>query len=145
MKKKTKICPSCESVNPTSKRKCLICGFKLPSLTKKKATFSKEKRLFKKNMLQGQDKEPMVNNTVVKKVFEEFAGNEEFLSLVKKPFNLKNLLYFRTANGRKYLKVKLSEFNRPEEAKKEIVSLDKRVGDDIVVRKPITLRNFLNG
>jgi hypothetical protein len=77
-----------------------------------------------------------------KQIFEEWPV--DFLNKVKPPFEMNSIGWFITKEGKKYLKLKLMEFNyKPESA--EIIKGYEKVGEDWngeFTRK--SLRKFLS-
>lgn len=117
----------------------------MPAKTKK-ATFFKEKRDFISRMLNGS--KPLnysLDMVAAKKVFDQFDNDIDFLSKVKPPFKMNgSIKYFITAEGMKYLKKKYKEFNFKVPEHEIPLDLGEKAGEDIEVKKQITIRNFLS-
>lgn len=79
------------------------------------------------------------------KVFKAFDNDVDFLSKVKPPFKLDgSIKYFLSKDGRDYLVKKHREFHyRPKNIQK-MVDQEEKSGEDAVVNKKKTLRNFLD-
>ena len=79
------------------------------------------------------------------KVFKEFDNDVDFLSKVKPPFKLdSSIKYFLTKEGMEYLKKKKLEFYYKPKNYEKIVDHQKKIGEDRVIEKRKTLRDFLD-
>lgn len=82
--------------------------------------------------------------SIAKKVFAEYEGHEDFLSKVKPPFKMEgSIKYLISPDGKKYLKKKYQEFYFEVPDREKAVDLGVKFGDDIVEKKPRTIREFL--
>lgn len=141
-----KSCPKCDLLCAASTKLC-SCGHvfqKAPS--KKKPSFFKERKDFIKRMLDGgQSSDYKLDIMTATKVFKAFGNDIDFLSKVKPPFKLDgSIKYFLSKDGRDYLLKKHREFHyRPKNVQK-MVDQEEKSGEDVVVNKKKTLRNFLD-
>ena len=79
------------------------------------------------------------------KIFAAFKNDLDFLTKVKPPSWVKSSIsYFLSQEGKAFLDLKYKEFYFKIETPEKFVDLGEKVGDDIVVSKPLTIRNFLN-
>lgn len=144
-----KICPSCNSEVGVRVSECKKCGhrFTLNRAKKKAKPFFKERKDFIKRMLGGEKSDDMsLDMMVVTQIFQSFDNNVEFLSKVKPPFKFKgNIIYLRSSAGKEYLRKKFLEFQYNPKNSEIFVDENKKRGEDIVVKKNQTIREFLNG
>jgi hypothetical protein len=112
----------------------------------KPPSYHKEKLAFIHRILGGSFSSPkMTERVVAKKIFERYKNDLDFLSKVSAPSWLKDsMLWFLTEDGLKYLDLKYKEFYFKIEEPPKIVDFHHKVGDDILEKKPLTVRDFLN-
>ena len=112
----------------------------------KPPTFFKEKKEFISRMLSGGKPDNYaLDMMTVKRIFAAYKGEEEFLTKVKPPFKMTgSIKYLLTADGKKYLKKKYNEFKFEIPEHEIPVDLGIKAGDDIVLQKPKTIRDFLS-
>lgn len=148
MPKGKKQCPNCNSLLAIRALLC-TCGFSLEKgKAKKKETkpFFAERKDFIKRMLDGGKSHDMkLDMITATRIFATFDNNVDFLGKVKPPFKLDgSIRYFLTADGKEYLRKKKLEFDYKPKNTEKIIDHFEKIGDDIVIPKPRTLRNFLN-
>lgn len=108
-----------------------------------KPTFFKERKSFISRMIKSGTKIHYgKEQKFAKQIFDEWPI--DFLNKVKPPFEMNSLCWFITKDGKKYLKLKLLEFNyKPERA--EIIEGAEKIGEDWNGQtKRKSLRNFLS-
>lgn len=142
-----KSCPQCSSSCSVRAASC-SCGhvFEKKSTLKKKPTFFQERKDFIKRMLNGHKSlDYKLDMMTATKVFKEFDNDVDFLSKVKPPFKLdSSIKYFLTKDGMEYLKKKKLEFYYKPKNYEKIVDHQKKIGEDRVIEKRKTLRDFLD-
>jgi len=156
MPKGKKKCPECQAIVGAAKKTC-SCGFTFSANKKnerilelfgiKKApTFAECKRSFLKRMLGNQKPSSYaLEMSVVKKIFEGFNNDLDFLSKVKPPFQFKNSIkYFLTKEGKEYLLRKYREFYYKPPEKDKFVDNRVKSGEDILSKNIKTLKEFLD-
>tara|TARA_B100000963_G_scaffold67137_2_gene55273 strand:+ start:57508 stop:58002 length:495 start_codon:yes stop_codon:yes gene_type:complete len=84
--------------------------------------------------------------SIVKKIFEKFNNDLDFLSKVKPPFKFKypTLGYFLTQDGRQYLIKKYREFYYKPPSPDKFVDKGVKSGEDILSKNIKTLKEFLD-
>jgi len=81
----------------------------------------------------------------VTKLFKHFEYDIDFLSKVKPPFKLDNSIkYFLTKDGLSYLDKKHREFHYKPKNSEKMVDHKLKVGEDKLIEKRKTLRDFLD-
>lgn len=112
----------------------------------KPPSFFKEKLAFINRLLGESHSSPrMAERVVAKKIFARYNNDIDFLSKVSAPSWLKDsLVWFLSADGLKYLDLKYKEFYFKIQDAPKIVDFQEKFGDDIMERKPLTVRDFLN-
>jgi hypothetical protein len=106
--------------------------------------FHREKLAFIKRMLP----EAKVNfpreMSIVKKIFDHFQNDIDFLSAVKPPFKFKDTLAFLISkDGWVYLELKRKEFYFKPQSIERHFEAGEKFGEDIELKKHKTLRQFL--
>jgi len=146
---------------PRGKKECKECGeflgarasschcgyvFPKPKPKKKAKPFFKERKDFVKRMLSGGKSDSMsLDLMVATKIFEDFDNDVDFLNSVAPPFKLNNSIrYLLSKDGIKYLKRKKLEFDYIPPDTIEIIEHEDKAGEDIILVKHKTLREFLN-
>ena len=153
MPKGKKQCPECQAIVGAAAKTC-ACGFsfskaklkKVFGLQDKKPKYADYKRSFLKRMIGNQkpDSYPL-EMSVVKKIFDFFDNDLDFLSKVKPHFKLNNSIkYFLTKDGKEYLVKKHREFYYKPPEKDKFVDTEVKSGEDILKKKKKTLRDFLD-
>lgn len=119
---------------------------KKPKKPKSPST-AKTKRDFVRRMMRRNETDPIVKLEMI--VVSEIFNAIEDLPFLEKvgppPFKLNNFLWFKTPEGKKYLKLKQLEFNHKIPEYEKPVDTGEKFGDDIMEKKPQTIRQFLNG
>lgn len=112
----------------------------------KSPTFFKEKKEFISRMLSGGKPDNYaLDMMTAKKIFADYKGEEDFLAKVKPPFKMVgSIRYLLTAEGKKYLKKKYNEFKFEIPENELPVDSGVKAGEDIVLEKPKTIRDFLS-
>lgn len=105
-------------------------------------TFFEERKAFLlrmvKNVPNGAWRREM---SFTKKIFERYP--DDFLKVVKRPFNLNSLAYFIGKEGTKYLDLQLKLFRF--KVKEEVIEVhDIKEGEDFKIQTNKTIRQFLN-
>ena len=112
----------------------------------KQPTFFQERRFFIKRILGENVKEYSKEMLFTKKIFEKFNNDIDFLNNVKPPQFLKDsLAWFLCPEGIKYLERKHKEFHFQIEEYEKPVEVFEKAGDDVYVKQPRTIREFLYG
>lgn len=124
----------------------MAARIKKPKKPKKPSTV-KLKRAFVRRMMR-RDEVSSISRLEMMIANEIFSSIEDldFLSNVSPPpFKLNNLLWLKSADGKKFLKLKLLEFNYKIPEYQKPVDTGEKFGDDLLNNKPQTIRQFLNG
>lgn len=112
-------------------------------MAKPAPTFFQERKAFISRMIKAGIKVQYgKEQNFAKKLFEEWPL--DFLNKVKAPFEMNSLAWFLTKDGKKYLQLKLYEFNyKPQ--REEIIKGEEKIGPDWNGKaKQKSLRNFLS-
>lgn len=112
-------------------------------MAKTTPTFFKERKAFISRMIKAGTKVHYgKEQKFAKQIFEEWPL--DFLNKVKAPFEMNSLAWFLTKDGKKYLQLKLHEFNyKPK--REEIIEGQEKVGPDWNGSpKRKSLRDFLS-
>lgn len=140
-------CPKCSTLCSTRSHEC-ECGFSFKNQKKspKKPTYYKEKIDFVKRMLGGQRSiSAKLDMITAAKVFKRFENDVDFLLKVKPPFKLDGTIkYFLSSDGLAYLDKKYKEFHYKPKNSEKMVDHKLKVGEDRVIEKRKTLRDFLD-
>lgn len=109
----------------------------------KTPTFFKERKAFISRMIKtGTKIHYGREQKFAKQIFESWPI--DFLNKVKPPFEMNSLAWFLSKDGKKYLQLKLHEFNYNPQSY-EIIAGDQKVGEDWLGQpKRKSLRNFLS-
>lgn len=142
-----KECPKCSALCSSRALEC-ECGFvfKNHKKTTKKPTYFRERQQFIKKMLNDQPsmnyKLDMITAT---KLFKRFENDADFLLKVKPPFKFDgSIKYFLTKDGLKYLDKKRREFYYKPKNSEKMVDHKLKFGEDMLIEKRKTLRDFLD-
>lgn len=142
-----KTCPECKAECATRSASC-SCGhtFKKTKKNKPPTSFFQERRDFIKRMLNGnKSSNYKLDMMAATKVFKVFENDVNFLSKVKPPFELTDSIkYFLTKAGMDYLRKKKLEFEYKPKNHEKIVDHGLKTGEDILLQKRKTLREFLD-
>ena len=97
-------------------------------------------------MLEGQKSlDYKLDMMVATKIFKEFEDNIDFLEKVRSPFKFDgSIKFFLTKEGMDYLKKKKLEFEYKPKKSEKIVDHKKKVGEDRLIERRKTLRDFLD-
>ena len=142
-----KTCPECEAECATRTNSC-SCGhvFKKAQKKKTESSFFQERKDFIKRMLNGEKSSNYkLDMMTATKVFKAFGNDTDFLCKVKPPFQLNgSIKYFLSKPGMDYLRKKKLEFEYKPKNYEKIVDHGLKTGEDILVNKKKTLREFLD-
>ena len=140
-------CPKCSASCSTRASVC-ECGFSFKSQKKtpKKPTYFKERQQFIRKMLNDQSsinyKLDMIAAT---KLFKHFKNEVDFLLKVKAPFKFdRSIKYFLSKEGLDYLDKKHKEFHYKPKNSEKMVDQKVKSGEDMLIEKRKTLRDFLD-
>jgi len=138
-------CPECNSLCSVRSLSC-SCGHLFQKKVRKKPTLFQERKDFIKRMLNGdKPSDYRLDMMVATKIFKEFKDSIDFLEKVKPPFKLNgSIKYFLTKEGIDYLRKKKLEFEYKPKNSEKIVDHKKKTGEDRVIEKRKTLRDFLD-
>jgi len=140
-------CPKCSSLCSTRSHEC-ECGFSFKDYKRpvKKSSFFKERRQFIRNMLNdGASSDYKLDMITATKIFKRFKNDIDFLLKVKPPFKLDgSIKYFLTKDGLSYLDKKHKEFHYKPKNSEKIVDHGVKTGEDRLIEKRKTLRDFLD-
>jgi hypothetical protein len=140
-------CPKCSALCSTRSREC-ECGFSFKNQKKiaKQPSYFEERRQFIRSMLNDQPssdyKKDMVAAT---KLFKHFENDVDFLLKVKPPFRFQgSIIYLLTKEGLEYLSKKQKEFHYKPKNSEKMVDHKFKIGEDRLIEKRKTLRDFLD-
>lgn len=140
-------CPKCSSLCSTRSHEC-ECGFSFKDYKKprKKPSFFKERQQFIRRMLNDKaSSDYKLDMIAATKIFKRFKNDVDFLLKVKAPFNLNgSIKYFLTKDGLDYLDKKYREFHYKPKNSEKIVDHGVKIGEDKLIEKRKTLRDFLD-
>ena len=140
-------CPKCSAFCSTRSHEC-ECGFSFKNQKKqpKKPTYFQEKKDFVKRMLNGEQSTSVkLDMITAAKVFNKFENDVDFLLKVKPPFKLEgSIKYFLTKDGLAYLCKKHKEFHYKPKNSEKMVDYKIKKGEDRMIEKRKTLRDFLD-
>lgn len=140
-------CPKCSALCSTRSHEC-ECGFSFKNQKKptKKPTYFQEKKDFVRRMLNGdQSISVKLDMITAAKVFKRFENDVDFLLKVKPPFKLEgSIKYFLTKDGLAYLSKKHKEFHYKPKNSEKMVDYKIKTGEDRMIEKRKTLRDFLD-
>ena len=141
-------CPKCSALCSTRSHLCDDCGFSFKNQKKsiKKPTYFKERQQFIRKMLNDNpSNEYKVDMVAATKIFKRFENDVDFLLKVKPPFKLDgSIKYFLTSDGLGYLDRKYREFNYKPKNSEKMVDHKFKFGEDRLIEKRKTLRDFLD-
>ena len=147
MPKGKKECPKCSALCSARSLVC-ECGFsfKNQKKTPKKPSYFKERQQFIRKMLEDQ---PSINYKLdmiaATKLFKRFKNDVDFLLKVKAPFKFdRSIKYFLSKEGLDYLDKKHKEFHYKPKNSEKMVDQKIKSGEDILIEKRKTLRDFLD-
>jgi hypothetical protein len=112
-------------------------------MAKSTPTFFQERKAFISRMIKAGIKiQYGKEQNFAKKLFEEWPI--DFLNKVKPPFEMNSLAWFLSKDGKKYLQLKLYEFNyKPK--REEIIKGEEKIGEDWNGNSKLkSLRKFLS-
>lgn len=119
----------------------------MPARTKKQSkrpTFFQERRSFIRRILGEKVEQYSREMLFTKKIFEKFNNDIDFLNSVKPPAFLKgSLAWFLCPEGLKFLDKKYKEFYFKIQEWEKPVEVFEKAGDDVYVKQPRTIREFL--
>lgn len=138
-------CPECNSLCSVRSLSC-SCGYLFQKKVRKKPTLFKERKDFIKRMLNGgKSSDYRLDMIAATKIFKRFKNDIDFLLKVKPPFKLDgSIKYFLTKDGLSYLDKKHKEFHYKPKNSEKIVDHGVKTGEDRLIEKRKTLRDFLD-
>lgn len=108
-------------------------------------TYFKERKEFVRRMVNEDQISWAKEMQLSKTLFQKYSEHIEFLDKLKRPFELNSIAWFLSPNGEKFLNDKLVEFYyKPKETEK-VVDYGRKFGEDIIISRKPTLRQFIDG